>query len=102
MGMQCSHSGEWVEFDEFGVWGDHVLYNLGDACRLSATLAGRVHRMRFEPDTHLLSGEVDFVFTDGTVKTMTFERFGNQIVFLRCGLYGGPNGVHLTVTSGTG
>ena len=28
----------------------------------------------------------------GEVKTVTFERFGNQIAFLRCGMYGGPNG----------
>jgi len=93
MGMQHPHSGEWVEFEDFGIWGDHVLYNLGDARKRSATLARRVHRMRFEPDTNLLvSGEVDLVFADGTVKTMAFERLGNQIAFLRCGMYGGPNG----------
>ena len=93
MGMQHPHSGEWVEFADFGIWGDHVLYNIGDPRKRSATLARRVHRMRFEPDTHLLlSGEVDLVFADGSVKTMTFERLGNQIAFLRCGMYGGPNG----------
>jgi hypothetical protein len=94
MGMQHPHSGEWVEFEDFGVWGDHVLYNLGDrAHKRSGTLARRVHRMRFEEDTHLLlSGEVDLVFADDSVKTMTFERLGNQIAFLRCGMYGGPNG----------
>jgi hypothetical protein len=94
MGMQHPHSGEWVEFDEFGVWGDHLLYNLGDrAHKRSGTLARRVHRMRFEEDTHLLlSGEVDLVFADDSVKTMTFERLGHQIAFLRCGMYGGPNG----------
>ena len=49
--------------------------------------------MRFEPETNLLqSGEVDLVFADGAVKTMSFERLGNQIAFLRCGMYGGPNG----------
>ena len=93
MGMQHPHSGEWVEFAEFGIWGDHVLFNLGDARKRSASLRERVHRMRFEPDTHLLlSGEVDLVFADGSIKTMTFERLGNQIAFLRCGMYGGPNG----------
>jgi len=93
MGMQHPHSGEWVEFEDFGVWGDHLLYNLGDARKKSGTLARRVHRMHFEPDTHLLkSGEVDLVFADGSVKTMAFERLGNQIAFLRCGMYGGPNG----------
>jgi hypothetical protein len=93
MGQQHPHSGEWVEFEDMGIWGDHVLYNLGDRRRKSATLARRVHRMRFEEDTHLLlSGEVDLVFADGSVKTMRFERLGHQIAFLRCGMYGGPNG----------
>ena len=93
MGMQHPHSGEWVEFEDFGIWGDHVLYNIGDARKRSATLTKRVHRMRFEPETHLLhSGEVDLHFADGSVKTMAFERLGNQIAFLRCGMYGGPNG----------
>ncbi len=93
MGMQHPHSGEWVEFEEFGIWGDHVLYNLGDERKRSGTLAKRVHRMRFEPETNLLhSGEVDLVFADGAIKTMSFERLGNQIAFLRCGMYGGPNG----------
>ncbi len=93
MGIQHPHSGEWVEFADIGIWGDHVLYNIGDARKRSATLARRVHRMRFEPDTHLLvSGEVDLVFADDIIKTMTFERLGNQIAFLRCGMYGGPNG----------
>jgi hypothetical protein len=93
MGMQHPHSGEWVEFDDFGIWGDHVLYNLGDERKRSATLRERIHRMRFEPDTNLLlSGEVDLVFADGSSKTMRFERLGHQIAFLRCALYGGPNG----------
>jgi hypothetical protein len=93
MGMQHPHSGEWVEFEDFGVWGDHVLYNLGDPRKKSTTLARVLHRMRFEPDTHLLqSGEVDLVFADGSVKTMAFERLGHQIAFLRSGMYGGPNG----------
>ncbi|HVB90713.1 MAG TPA: hypothetical protein VND70_01310 [Acidimicrobiales bacterium] len=93
MGMQHPHSGEWVEFEDFGVWGDHLLYNLGDERKKSGTLARRVHRLRFEEDTHLLqSGEVDLVFADDSVKTMTFERLGNQIAFLRCAMYGGPNG----------
>ena len=65
-GYQHPHSGEWVEFDEYGVWGDHILYNLGDQRRGSDTLRGRRHRLRFEPDTHLLvSGEVDLVFAYG-------------------------------------
>ena len=92
-GMQHPYSGEWVEFSDFGIWGDHILYNLGDDRPGSALLTKREHRMRFEPDTRLLaSGEVDLHFESGEVRTMTFERLGNQIAFLRCGMYGGPNG----------
>jgi len=92
-GGQHPHSGEWVEFDDVGIWGDHVLYPLGDPRRRSDTLVGRRHRFRFEPDTHLLlGGEVDLVFRDGNESTMRFERFGHQIAFLRCAMYGGPNG----------
>jgi hypothetical protein len=92
-GGQHPHSGEWVEFADYGIWGDHVLYNLGDDRRGSGTLIGRTHRLAFEPETHLLqSGEVDLHFDDGTTKTMTFDRLGHQIAFLRCGMYGGPNG----------
>ncbi len=92
-GRQHPYSGEWVEFEEYGIWGDHVLYRLGDGRRGSATLRDRRRRLRFEPDTRLLvAGEVDYVFEDGRVRTATFERLGNQIAFLRCGMYGGPNG----------
>jgi len=92
-GFQHPHSGEWVEFAELGIWGDHVLYNLGDPRPGAGSLIRRVHRMRFEPDTNLLvAGEVDLHFRNGDVRTMTFQRLGHQIAFLRCGLYGGPNG----------
>ncbi len=92
-GKQHPYSGEWVEFAEYGIWGDHVLYNLGDPRRGSATLRECRRRLRFEPDTHLVSaGEVDYVFADGTERTASFERLGNQIAFLRCAMYGGPNG----------
>jgi hypothetical protein len=92
-GHQHPHSGEWVEFDEVGIWGDHLLYNLGDPRPGSRTLRRRTHRLRFEPDTKLLlAGEIDLTFPGGEKKTMTFERLGHQIAFLRCGMYGGPNG----------
>jgi hypothetical protein len=92
-GWQHHHSGEWVEFADIGFWGDHLLYNLGDERGRSDTLRGREHRLRFEPEINLLrSGEVDLIFGDGTVRTMMFERLGNQTAFLRCGMYGGPNG----------
>jgi hypothetical protein len=75
------------------MWGEHVLRNLGDPKPGSETLKKRRHRVRFEPDTNLLlGGEIDVTFASGEEKLVTFERAGNQIAFLRCGMYGGPNG----------
>ncbi|MBL7486817.1 hypothetical protein I6A60_18280 [Frankia sp. AgB1.9] len=82
-----------VEFPGWSVWVDHLLRNLGDPKRGSGLLQDRRYRLRFEPETdQLVGGEFDLVHKDGSVRTMTFERLGNQIAFLRCGMYGGPNG----------
>lgn len=92
-GGQHHHSGEWIEFADIGFFGDHMLYNLGDERKRSSSLRAREYRLRFEPETHLLrAGEVDLIHQDGRRQTMTFERLGNQTAFLRCGMYGGPNG----------
>ena len=57
----------------------------GTSGAAARTLRDRVHRLRFEPDTRLLvAGEVDLHFESGEVRTMTFERLGHQIAFLRC------------------
>jgi hypothetical protein len=92
-GPQWPFSGQWVEFNDWGAWGEHILYNIGDPRPGSEALRRRDHRLRFEPETKLLvSGEIDMYFQSGEVKTMTFERMGDQIAFLRCAMYGGPNG----------
>jgi len=49
-----------------------------------------------------VAGEVDLVFADGSVKTMAFERWVTRFAFLRCGMYGGPNGGTPRAISGTG
>ena len=94
MGMQHPHSGEWVEFEDFGVWGDHVLYNLGDPRKTQrhAGPAASTACASSPTPTCCTAARSICVFADGSVKTMTFERLGNQIAFLRCGMYGGPNG----------
>ena len=94
MGMQHPHSGEWVEFEDFGIWGDHVLYNLGDPreTQCNARPSASTGCASSPTPTCCTAARSTCVFADGSVKTMTFERLGNQIAFLRCGMYGGPNG----------
>ena len=92
-GWQHVLSGAFVQYPDWSAWTDHVLRNLGDSKPGSDTLRRRRHRLRFEADTNLLvAGEMDLTFRSGETKTVTFERLGNQIAFLRCGMYGGPNG----------
>jgi hypothetical protein len=92
-GWQHAVSGAFVQFPDWCVWVDHLLRKLGDPRPGSSTVLQRAHRLRFEPKTNLvLGGEIDLELRSGRSRTMTFERLGNQIAFLRCGMYGGPNG----------
>lgn len=83
-----------VPFADWTLWGDRVYYPFGD----SHPGATRVHkpdrRLRFEPDTQLfVEGVVDYRFADGRLRQLHYERIDNQVIFLRCGMYGGtPTG----------
>jgi hypothetical protein len=93
MGSRHGMSGQWVEFPEWSVWLNRILYNLGDPRPGAGTILARTHRLRFEPDTNLLqAGEVDLLLASGDTKTLSFRRLGQQVAYLRCGMYGGPNG----------
>jgi hypothetical protein len=87
-----AHSGEMVEFNDFAVFPRGIYYNRGDR-RQASGLRRAQRRLRFEPITNFfLSGEADLEFDSGVTKHLTFERIGNQIAFLRCGMYGGFGG----------
>ncbi|MGQ0696819.1 MAG: hypothetical protein ACT4PZ_01120 [Panacagrimonas sp.] len=82
--------GNWICFKEFGIWGNVVLYNYGDARRGMGKVLKTERRLRFEPDTQIfLAGEIDYTLSDGQIKRVQFERLGVQTAYMRCGLYGG-------------
>lgn len=92
--------GQWVEFENFAIWGDVVLRNPDDE-RPAERIVGFERRLRFDPTTHLFrSGTVVNHLDGGGTLTLEFERLGNQIAFLRCAGYGGPAGVRPSGTSG--
>jgi len=92
-GWQHAVSGAFVRFDDWALWVDHLARDLDDP-KPGSSVARRVrHRLRFEPDISLVAGgEMDVEMPDGSVRLVRFDRIGNQTAYLRCGMYGGPNG----------
>jgi hypothetical protein len=88
-----SHLGQWVEFDNWSVWGWRCLWNIGDNDHpKAAPVMPFNQRMRFDPETnHLLGGVISNRFPDGSVKDITYEQVGNRVAYIRCGMYMGPD-----------
>lgn len=79
-----------VEFQDFAIWGDRILYNFGDPRPGMGRIVQTARRLKFEPDTQIfLEGLVDYTLDTGAVKQLHFRRFGYQTAYLRCGMYGG-------------
>jgi hypothetical protein len=88
-----AHSGEFVEFGDFGIFAHYGIYYGRDDERIGSRRRTVQRRLRFDPGSKmLLGGEVDIEFESGERKHLTFERVGNQIGFLRCAMYGGFGG----------
>lgn len=86
-----------VAFPSWTLWGDRVFYRFGDPQPAMGRVGKPSRRLRFEPDTHLfLEGIVEYPLDNGELKTVHYERIGNQTAYLRCGMYGGTpdKGIH--------
>lgn len=89
--------GNWINFRDFGIWGNTVLYPFGDARPGMGKVRHAERRFRFEEDTKIfLEGEIDYTLSDGSVKHVSFRRLGQQTAYMRCGMYGGTpeSGIH--------
>jgi hypothetical protein len=86
--------GNWVQFDDFAIWGPIVMYPFGDQRKGHGKVLKVDRRLRFDSETKLfVEGEIDYTLDSGEVKTMHYEKLGNQTAFMKCGLYGGsPDG----------
>lgn len=86
-----------VAFPNWKLWGDHVVYALGDP-RPGWDRVGRPKRwLRFEPDTHIfVEGRVEYPLMSGEWRSVHYERVGTQTTYMRCGMYGGTpdGGIH--------
>ena len=92
-GTSVTTGGVWVEFRDWSIWGNRVLYNLGDKHAGTGQIARQERKLTFEEDTHIFSGGVVSVtFQGGETKELRFRRLGQQSAYLRCGMYGGREG----------
>jgi len=88
-----SHLGQWVEFRDWSIWGWRVLYNLGEPQGGATRIDPFEHKLRFDPITkHLVGGVIRNRLASGQVREVTYEQIGNQVAYLRCGMYTGPDG----------
>lgn len=82
--------GNWIDFTDFAIWGNTVLYRLGDPRPGMGKVTNVSRRLAFEPETRIFThGEIDYSLSDGTTRRVTFERLGFQTAYMRCGMYGG-------------
>lgn len=92
-GVSTSTAGQWVEFGDWSIWGNRVLYPLGDARAGAGRVVRQERRLRFDPETKLfVGGVVRNTLEGGEVKELRYRRLGSQVAFLRCGMYGGREG----------
>ncbi len=83
----------WVEFKDWAIWGNRVLYNLGDPRPGTTRILRTDRQLRFDPDSHLFTGGVITVFLENSEKkVLQWRRLGSQVAYLRCGMYGGRQG----------
>lgn len=90
---RTTHVGQWVEFKDWSIWGQQMLFNLGDSRPGATPVRPFDHKLRFDPVTkHLIGGIISNRLPNGEIREVTYEQVGNQVVYGRCALYAGPDG----------
>lgn len=90
-----SHFGQWVEFKDWSIWDNRVLFNLGDTEHPGAMPVEPVEqRLRFDPRTrHLVGAVVLNKLPNGELREVHYEAIGHQCAYLRTAGYTGCNGL---------
>ena len=91
-GGSAATGGVWVEFGDWSVWGNRVLYNVGDPRPGAGQIVRQERRLKFDEAQVFLEGVVTNTLANGEVKVLHMKRLGYQTAYLRCGMYGGREG----------
>lgn len=85
--------GQWVDLGDVAIFGARVLAPRGAYEPSPVGIAGIERRLRFEPNTRqFLEGTIVNRLVDGRELTLHYRRIGQQVAYLRCGMYGGAQG----------
>jgi hypothetical protein len=86
--------GQWVEFKDWSIWGNRVLYNIGDPRPGAGQIIKQERKLKFDPESKVFEeGIVTNMLASGEVKEVHYKRLNYQTVYLRCGAYGSfPSG----------
>jgi hypothetical protein len=92
--MAFSHFGQWVEFEDWNVWGSKWLYDLGDKRAGIRLIEVVSQRLRFDSASkHLIGGVVVNRLPTGEIREVHYEQIGQQCAYLRAAGYPGPTGL---------
>lgn len=93
--LNFSHLGQWVEFKDWAVCSDRVLYNLGDETHPRASPVKQLEqKLRFDPVTkQLIGGVIVNQLPNGELREVHYEQIGLQCAYLRAAGYTGCNGL---------
>lgn len=92
-GRRHSHLGQWVEFKDWGLWGDRILYNIGDTSSGPQYCERVDNQIDFDPETrHFRGAVITSLLNNGETRKVRFRVAGNTTAYLRCVGYSSPDG----------
>lgn len=87
------HTGQFVEFKDWGLWGWHILFPEGSAQRGPVFAEHVLQKVRFDPVTrHFREAIVTNRLSTGETRTLHFKLIADTTAYLRCVGYAGPDG----------
>jgi hypothetical protein len=91
-GTSVATGGVWVEFSDWSVWLNRVLYNIGDPRPGAGQIVRQERKLAFDDTNIFAEGVITNTLANGEVRELQMKRLGFQTAYLRCGMYGGREG----------
>jgi len=88
-----AHTGQFVEFKDWGVWGWHILFPAQSSQRGPVFAEQVLQQIAFDPETrHFREAVVTNRLSNGETRRLHFKLLAGTTAYLRCAGYAGPDG----------